>query len=157
MTMAEIDKAYIKVGAKVKAYVRDYNQFGETIRCELMAGTVVAVPRDKYTGRFISRDRWGSFDKVTVDFGGDVRQVYWDELMPDVDLNELTREQSDSLFDQITFGSICIDDYSNDMLIYPKQVCDVADAYTDELYQEHGEDWYKYLSKDEWYERIKAA
>lgn len=155
--MAEIDKAYIKVGAKVKAYVRDYNSWGETIRCELMAGTVVALPRDKYTGRFISRDRWRNFDKVTVDFGGDVRQVDWDELMPDVDLNELTREQSDSLFDQIAFGSIYIDDYSNDMLIYPKQVCDVADAYTDELYQEHGEDWYKYLSKDEWYERIKAA
>ena len=155
--MAEIDKAYIKVGAKVKAYVRDYNSWGETIRCELMAGTVVALPRDKYTGRFISRDRWRNFDKVTVDFGGDVRQVDWDELMPDVDLNELTREQSDSLFDQITFGSICIDDYSNDMLIYPRQVCAVADAYTDELYQEHGEDWYKYLSKDEWYERIKAA
>lgn len=155
--MAEIDKAYIKVGAKVKAYVRDYNQFGETIRCELMAGTVVAVPRDKYTGRFISRDRWGSFDKVTVDFGGDVRQVDWDDLMPDVALNELTREQSDSLYDQIKFGSIYIDDYSNDMLIYPKQVCDVAEAYNEELYREHGEDWYDYLSNDEWFERIKAA
>lgn len=155
--MAEIDKAYIKVGAKVKAYVRDYNQFGEPIRCELMAGTVVAVPRDKYTGRFISRDRWGCFDKVTVDFCGDVRQVDWDDLMPDVALNELTREQSDSLYDQITFGSMYIEDYSNDMLIYPKRVCDVAEAYTDELYQEHGEDWYNYLSKDEWYERIKAA
>ena len=155
--MAEIDKAYIKIGAKVKTYVTAYNQFGAPIRCELMAGKVVAVPRDKYTGRFISRDRWGSFDKVTVDFGGDVRQVYWDELMPDVDLNELTREQSDSLFDQITFGSMYIDDYSNDMLIYSKQVCDVAEAYTDELYQEYGEDWYNYLSKDERYKRIKAA
>lgn len=155
--MAEIDKAYIKVGAKVKAYVRDYNQFGEPIRCELMAGTVVAPPRDKYTGRFISRDRWLRFDKVTVDFGGDVRQVDWDDLMPDVALNELTRKQCDSLYDQITFGSMYIDDYSNDMLIYPRQVCAVAEAYTDELYQEHGEDWHNYLSKDEWYERIKAA
>lgn len=155
--MAEIDKAYIKVDAKMKAYVRAYNQFGETIRCELMAGTVVSLPRDRYTGRFISRDRWGLFDKVTVDFGGDVRQVDWDDLMPDVDLNELTREQSDSLYDQITFGSLFIDDYSNDMLIYPKQVCDVAEAYTNELYREHGDDWSNYLSKDEWFERIKAA
>lgn len=150
----ETFKDFMKPGRKV--WVTHRNWWGDPIgsSAETIANVevydcnddVVSNPDDwkSWMDCHVETEEYGTYDKT---IGVDFTPVY---TLADCDDDDLRK-----IFHEISHGSMYKSDYNNSLNVDPDQVYDADDGYTEELYEDYGDDWTDHLTEESFVEYCK--
>lgn len=156
-------KDYIKAGNKCIATIYGWPYGGEECIATIVDG-------QKYTVNGNETERWNGRDNVLVSYEryvksqeGDgystpyhavTRKEYVDlcDTRPLRTVSECDEKDLRELFHDVCFGSMYLSDYNNDLDVDTHELMDVCEDYSDEVAEDHPDDWEDYLNEDDFVE-----